>query len=309
MNPGSINDSRLILAAGLALTLVIASITTAPGSVAEPAEGPANGDGAIDRFNWSAPADLAGTFVAILRGDVTTDTFCRVKVLAVGRFIDEDPVAFWTTFTSDDRGSAGGGHIWQPVAQAHVGSIIDSRALMEADGHWGASGQSGGTVEETFEVMVLAFGLDPAEAQDLESPLSIEVTCDHPFAITGLHAGRAGRSFTQDSLGGGVGATVNAVPGASASVGDGLEASFDEARVRFVAVTRFAEVRHGELTLEHPEGTRSWTFGQFEPSDLLFDGGPGDYRLDLTWATAARTDELFGFLVGVDPVESLDEVV
>lgn len=65
----------------------------------------------------------------------------------------------------------------------------------------------------------------------------------------------------------------------------------------------------GRFQLDHPQGTTTWMMDNLGPPTISFQGGPGDYEISLTRVGSGWLTPLPGVIVGVDPVESLDEVV
>lgn len=264
-------------------------------------------------FHWSAPSNTTGAFAAEFKVTVDQTSFCWTNVSAEGEFDRGDPIAFWL---SDRSGSHIAG-LWTHGVQAHAGPTADTRWITGPDNEtWGMGARSGRRVTpgDALVQTLAVFGLDIRDERSDGTPLEITISCEgDPFSLSKA-ASRTGRSFTQESLEGGVGTTVRLQRTIGVSVDDGLTQRFNTSRTRFMGWLEWG--RHngqswGNVTLHHPDGDRSWTTG--EPAGRVgfaaHEGGPGRYTLEVDWAQHSRTPQPYGILVGLDPVESLDTVV
>lgn len=258
-------------------------------------------------FRWAAPTDATGTFAATVIVDPDGEAECMEKVRATGTFNASNPVAFWQFGTT----GAFAGH-WRHAAQVHVGPA-DTRLLTAPDeGTWRkVQGFSKGTVEDgrTITITVAAFDLEHRSDSDLENPLIIDVSCDTPIDVE-LQAGRHARTFTPETLEGGVGASHNLLGGRIVARADRLVETFHTPIVRFQAIqlVGLTSDREGTMVLDHPAGTETWTWNPAGPGRIDLVGGPGQYEVTLDWRSTWN-DALFGAIMGLEPVESLDEVL
>lgn len=315
-----IDRSRWTVLAALAVTTVAVAAMVAPGAALAGATGGTASTDTMTSFQWEAPRNLTGPFAMSVRIDVTETTWCDYETTAYGTAQEDDPVAFWMLAAQDPGGSGGTALLLSRRAQAHVGSTVDTRTVTPGPrGDWAAGPGGGALVEDQMVLTIAAFDLGPVPSPDIDTPLSVEVACEDPFRIAGWHEGHQGRSFTQSSLQGGVGASADAGTGVGAvrvSRGDGLTETFDTARARLQVSPPLGGAFEGDLRLDHPNGTWSRHLESEEqpPQPRLvvedFDAGPGRYGLRLDWAGMNRiwSFEPFGILVGMDPVDPDDRI-
>lgn len=270
------------------------------------------------RFEWSAPPDMTGTFAAIVRIEVSEPTRCWSNATAEGRVDGEiggaendNPVVFWHFVVSplpfgEARGLAAS--TWFRQFQVHAGAA-DTRELTPVDGDWGMTPRNGGDVFDIMETTVAAFSLDRREGGGLNSPLSLEITCGAAFRIVSLEGGRHARSFTDETLRGGVGFTLREPVNQKLAVNDRLEEGFGVPHVRFQGtfVTDHAPP-DADLTLRYPLGEEEWIPEPFDRRIFGVDGPGGDYELEVDWLSDSE-DKVLGVLMGVDPVKTLDDAV
>lgn len=317
MTRGATKRAILIAASLFAAGLAASSIPGPPASLPVAVAEGAPSTGNVTEFQWQAPTNLSGTFAMMLRLEVSQTTFCEASPQAAGAFDDENPISFWqrTVITGEDVSGLGQGtNTWRRAVQVHAGSIADSRQVTPFGGQWGTGGFDAGVVGESMEITLVAFGLGESEDPHLKSPLSIRVTCDDPFNVTTLMASQQARSFTQGTLTDGIGATVNVGPLAPESFSkyDRLETSFDASMVRFQAILPDQGDFEGTLALHHPGGSVDWSLRPgILPSErfVAFDGTPGGYAIELDWHGRDYSDDPMGILIGLDPVEHLDDAV
>lgn len=298
----------------VAVALVAASILSADGASAG-AGAPASATELLTEFAWSAPADLTGPFAVGIRIEVQEEAWCEHDVLAHGTRNRENPVEFWLMVEEFDPGGVeatiSNSLTWTRTAQVHVGSTVDTRVLDEDTWNWAKAAGGGARTGGQLVLTVVAFDLGLFPGAGVESPLTIELSCEEPFRIVSWYEGHEGRSFTQGTLETGVGATVNT--GSSSlrtSLADGLKEEFGTARVRLqmnFGPFRPADDYQGRLVLNHPDGSRSWDLSPLDRPrwiSLDVDADPGTYELLLDWAGTNSFQHIpMGVLVGMDPVD------
>lgn len=278
-------------------------------------------------FRWEAPAALEGDFVAVLQLKATTETFCTWDSGGEGEVVDDDPsILFWDESMDENGGRTlfifANTH--QPVHAQAVGLADTYDAVgVQEDGNWWTGHSAGSRFDETLSITTAAFGVKNRPGAPVEHPLFIDLGCDNPVELS-LLAGRNPVDFTQqrltdDGVGGEVDPPVDKWR-TSVYLDATKQARFDTELVRLMA--RFTQRLdsegpgqvESELSLHHPAGTATWSFpadAGFFPwhMQMRFDGGPGDYTLELDHKAILRDSQLWGVLVGADPVESLDDVV
>lgn len=266
----------------------------------------------MTEFHWEAPSDFTGDFAAVLQITPVQAGRCEIDAAAEGAGTEGTQFLFWMLAIDHlGRGPAfvgtwyhGGPH---PV-QAHVGPVHTSDFNFQ-EGTWGLRFLAGLGGPPSIDVTIVGFGL--ADTEGAGPPLSIDVTCEEPFRLS-LFGGRDAVGFTENTFRGGVGASVTGNV-AAVNVADAYHAQFDEELVRLQAWKSGGPLpggSAGELRLDHPNGTmtRTWPIDE-SGGPVLFDGGPGQYDLHLTLAGAAGYEDFQGVLIGVNPVDSLDEAV
>lgn len=306
----ALSHRRNLLAIAAATALAAAGLTVPAG----PGAGPADLAAATHQeplpytFHWAAPADATGTFAATVIVDPDGDAACVQNISATGTFNASNPVAYWEAGTS----GVYAGH-WRHPVHAHTGPA-DTRPLTAArEGSWHkVAGREGSIVPDgtTFAVTVAAFDLLHRSDSVYPRPLTIDLACNAPFDVE-LQAGRHARSFTPESFEGGVGASDAILfDGRIVARGDHLVETFDAPIVRFQAtqiVAGLSSDRDGTMVLNYPGGTETWTWNPGGPQDINVKGGPGRYDVSLDW-DGTWNDALYGVIVGIRPVDSLDEV-
>lgn len=298
-----------IATAASLVTLVLVSTTAAPIllHISRSIDGR---DGMTAVFDWQAPSDLNGTFVGslVLEPDAPTD--CDIQTAATGRNDHDNPVVFWSRATSDG-GTSGSIGKWHRLGHAHAGRDVDTREVDRGEGWWRMGGSIGSSVENRLIYTVATFGLqrspdDPADA----SPLSVNVTCQGPVEIVSRHASRRGRSFDQENMEGGIGASVRFPIETKISRNDRLVESFGTDEVRFQAsIYDWDEDTQGNLSLRYPNETRTWSIPHRGTPSIEVDGPPGRYAVGLNWTSMQSHDQVFGILVGLERVDSWSTVV
>lgn len=299
------------VAAVAAIAATLAATMVPPGTALPGATAGTTSTDTMTSFRWEAPRNLTGPFAMSVRIDVTETTWCDFETTAYGTAQEDDPVAYWM-LAQDRDGTAWTASVLSRRAQAHVGSTVDTRTVTPGPrGDWAAGPGGGSRVEDQMVLTIAAFDLGPVPSPDIDTPLSVEVACEDPFRIASWHEGHQGRSFTQSSLEGGIGASVDAgtpVGAVRVSRGDGLTETFDTARARIQVSPPWEGAFEGDLRLDHPNGTWSRHFESSQHPRVVaedLDAGPGRYDLRLDWAGLNRhfSDQPFGILVGMDPVD------
>lgn len=294
-------------AAATALVTVAVPLPVDPGSLVEARTSSGTGH----RFHWEAPKNATGTFAASVTVDPGGEAQCEWQVQATGRTNASNPVAYWEQVTSlGATSSTFLGH-WHHPARVHAGPADTALLTGSDDGRWRKVMEpSEFRVPDELTLMVAAFDLEHREKSGLEAPLEIDVSCDAPIDVT-LEAGRHAHSFTHDSLEGGVGVASNVLVQRHIARDDGLADTFSIPRVVFnVMMLRNPDAHdtEGTMTLDYPGGSETWTWDPGGPNKIDVDGGPGRYEVSLDWYDETH-DELFGAIIGLDPVGSLDEVL
>lgn len=306
----------LIIAVSLALAALGAAASATTANNGEQGE-------QLTEFAWKAPGDLNGTFVATLRFEWEGDNNCTFFHGFAGELGAEHPLHWWSEWRmgDDQEGFAG---LWNDeIVQAHAGGVVDTRDLTGSVGAWTGYKTLQGSFSDFLEVTAAGFDLEvwdhrtqPPPAPP-DAPFWVELSCQDPFTVASLSAGQEGRSFLQNSMDGGVGASAVGQPTVVAH--DGLTHTFESSTVLLDVhpYERNGGLETSQLTLEHPDGTESWFtadadlgIGPVQPTldpDIAFTGGPGEYTLTLDRVSTGS--DIPGILVGLDPVDCLEEAV
>lgn len=297
----------------VAVVIIVLAGATASESISQTMD-PSGGEGVegwMTEFSWDAPAGMEGRFAAIVEFEVQEQTRCSRNLIGTGEFRDDTPVVMWARWAKGSGGRSLSFAQWDRSFQAHVGDFVDTRDFMSVDGAWGFFPQGGGKVEERFTLTIAGFGLEQQQELGADFPLSIDIQCEDPFRVVSMQASREGHSYTDQTLEHGVGAkfATSLTDTMAFANKDRLEARFDESRVRFETAFFAAEDEVGRLELHHPGGVVEWPLPQPEADDAVFDGGPGEYAVELNWRAKGGHFHISGILIGVDPVDSLDDVV
>lgn len=278
---------------------------TLPVTMPRAADTAGEGDGTSTTFTWQAPKNFTGTFAATVIVDPQGEARCTRSVSATGTFNASNPVAFWQTGHLEYAGH------WRHPVQVHAGPA-DTRPLTATKGgSWNKPGGLGErTIEEgeTIQFTVAALDLKHRDDSGLDSPLTIEVSCDAPIDVE-RQAGRHVRTFTPETLEGGIGASTNLPPTRIVAHDDRLVETFETPIVRFQAFQMVSPPsdREGTMRLDHPGGSESWTWDPAGPDRIDLEGAPGRYEVTLDWY-GDWSDPLVGAIMGLEPVDSLDEV-
>lgn len=300
-----------VLLAGAMLSALLVAI---PPGLAGGSSGQSETLDAAEEYTWSAPDNFTGTLAIGLQLDVDSTAACWVNTTASGIASASNPIGLWVSGAPPGMsGASGVSAAWTGTAQAHAGPEVDSRDIVASESHWIATPYIGWRVDDRWNVTIGAFDLRPWR-DDLETAFSVTVVCDEPYTIRKT-ASRQGHSFSQESFQSGIGATVPAYhpgpPGGKIGVSydDGFTREFDTQQVRLRLRPSSHSETVGDMTLRHPDGARTWSADGLEFPEVAFQGGPGRYSLEANLVSWSWVPSPYGILVGLDPVESLDEIV
>lgn len=304
-----------------ATVLAISLVSFLPGLAGSSLEGDAFS--ASQEFQWEAPANYTGDLAIGFHIEVDDPAFCWVNTTASGVADVEDPIGLWVSGAPPGISGGDGAHSgWSPTAQVHVRDAIDSRDPVRWRHRWTAGPFTGWRVDDAFNVTVAGFGLEDWRDTewDSPSPFTVSVVCDEPYTLSKAGS-RSGVAFTQETLRNGTGATAPApaiephighMGSVGISMGDGFERRFANEQVRFQAYESSRGETVGNLTLRHPDGTYRWSSGiadEHEGGSFGLQGGPGSYELTMNLATWNDWPTPYGILIGLDSVDTLDEVL
>lgn len=317
----------------LATTLVLGATGLGPsagaGSQAPDGQADSQTSAEMTQFRWESPLDLEGNFVAVFRLESNTQqTRCQSIAEAEGTVRDDDPHLLLFTRHHNAARRGGGTFRNQETVSAHAAGVVDTRPVLGIleDGKWdmgfvGATVFGGNDEPDDLWITVAAFGLDNREGPP-PRPLTIDITCDDPVQMS-IFAGRHAIDLTRQTLkDGGAGVSVFDANGPALYVLSQEEEFFDTSMVWFQADFRPDDwiapgFTYATFDLHHPDGTESWkaVVGPEDPHPwrhkfwMQFTGPSGAYTLEMTLAGASHDNLLRGILAGLDPVQSLDEVV
>lgn len=316
--------AALIVAAGIPLI--------GPSTVGEGAETPETNFTAL---NWSAPENFTGNIavhVQLRPSDRSEAAWCEWYQFGEGRVEDDwPPLIHW--FWRENRGDP-----WlnrQEAVRAHAAGQLDTRRVIgqATDGTWYHIQKGGRRIHNwTLDLVYVDFNVEKVEVErtgldDGETPWRINISCSNPVEVN-LSAGRAPVPLTHTSMtDGGVGASTR-IPRVSVQWNARKASSFNATKVLFQATWEPGDEssdmdetldQEGRLSLDHPNGTIGWDLGSLpgpeEETHMSFSGGPGGYTANLElMRTDLEADHdsrhvLGGVLAGLDPVDSLDEIV
>lgn len=263
------------------------------------------------KFLWTAPSGFTGSLLVEIEVDWGEDNECLVYVGAAGR----GPTGLHTLRLYDPGGwgAGSGGDTLTYAVQAHVEDVADTRDITDSEGggwgsqssRWGSGFNGAATYTfAAFHVQEMTFG------NEIRPPFELELACAEPWNVTALAGSDHVIGFNQATMEGN-GASVNTIfgPEASVNVADGHGATFDTEEVRF-AIRGFqgAGAAAGTVDLQHPDGETQYVTNTLS-TDVDFRGPGGAYDFRVTRAGAALSDAFVGFLGGLDPVQSLDQIV
>lgn len=320
---------RLLIPALFAAALMAATVSPIGPTAAAPQS--ADGSTTTTYFEWEAPKNLTGDLTVVLTLDADQSTGCRFEVKVSGQVDEDTPILLWVRALSQGDGGRiiTEGRTWNPRrAQAHATDNVNTRPMTTLeDSYWtGNTGNTGlGTdwVGHRLNLTVAAFGLKHVPEAPFDRPFVLNLDCDGPVKLNRT-AGRHARGFTHQTFtDNGAGAALEGVGGGDTMVyrDARINETFDNETVWFQAgmYSEEGDTTQGDLRLDHPNGSRAWSVPTGdEPADdtvIHLDDGPGRYLAELDLVNGPGTGGLpdhthvMGILAGVDPVDSLDEVV
>lgn len=277
-------------------------------------------------FSWKAPKNVTGVFALQVHAEPTGDGPMRCEAGAGGAGDDEGwsgemedpPVHFWTEVRFDNTTERAMFRNWE-TAEAHAGGLSTRTVVASNTGGWGLDVGYGDRVGSRLTVTAAVF--DGLWLTNASPAIEVGIECDEPFEVERF-ASRDARGFSRDGTTTGTGAGVRAAEvQASASSAEWVIEGLDTDRVAFRAVSEvegddLAEAR-GRLDLDHPSGHETWELNG--SMSARHDGCPGTYRVLINRLAVATPenvghprsggDRFAGVLVGLDPVDSLDDAV
>jgi hypothetical protein len=301
----------------LILVIVICALSfTAQSAVAKPKPKHAEDQALITHFSWDASQDFTGTFASTLRFDWEggeNDCTLATAMSFAHSAPATEPMLQWLEWRT------GGSEEWHghtlaagSLAEVHVGDALDTQSLVtEQGGSIAALYTSEGPFHDFLDMTLAGFNIEMDSRHPLDAPVTIDLTCATPFKVSSIAAGREGRSFTSQSLTGGEGASLALPASVVVNNGDGLQHTFANSTVIFSALGSIdLGTSVGRLTLEYPGGTQSWSPPSNSDSFLSagLTGGSGTYDVALDLVSISVQSNLAGVLLGVNPVQSLDDV-
>lgn len=179
------------------------------------------------------------------------------------------------------------------------------------DIRWAVEGKREVPVEGETMLTAVTTGLAPWDDDGAFHPaVGLNVQCESgvvlEVAMTSSHV----FAFKSQGLRGGAGASLGLPPDGSVGVHANVD---DQHEIDIPTPTALVEIREtprrgdalakqGRLTLDHPAGTETRTFGSdpIQPIDL--EGGPGSYELTVDRVTLGPSS-LNGFIVGLEPIQ------
>lgn len=324
----------LVLAA---VALVVGGVAWGPTATGEGetprASAATSNEPSVSVLHWESPLDLEGDFVAVFKLETDQRNFCRETERAEGTVRDDDPslLLFVRRWRQESPRASGFTFMNQETVSAHAAGTLDTRPVlgMLEDGKW-SSGHLGGSAfggprfPNVLYITVAAFSLEN-RVGGAPRPMTIDIVCDHPVELS-IFAGRHAVDLTRQTLkDGGTGASVGSQTWPAAYVESREEEVFDASKVwlqadfdpDWVSPQAVRGVTYAQFDLHHPAGTEHWqsVIGPDEQPNALddiwmtFDGPGGEYTFEMTLAGTERENRLMGILAGLNPVESLDEVV
>lgn len=278
-------------------------------------------------FSWKAPKNVTGVFALQVHAEPTGDGPMRCEGKAGGAGgddgwsgdMEDPPVHFWTEMRFDDTTERAMVRNWE-TAEAHAGGLSTRTVFASNAWGWGLDVGFVDRVESRLTVTAAVF--DGAWQSDPSPAIEVTIWCDEPFEVERF-ASRDARGFSRDGTTTGTGAGVRAAEiQASLSSAEWVIEEFDTDRVAFRAVSEvegddLAEER-GRLDLDHPMGHETWELNG--SLSARHEGGPGAYRVLINRLAVATPEDIdqhprfggdrfAGVLLGLDPVDRLDDAV
>ena len=268
---------------------------TEPKAIPEPAVAAAPDPlGNVTELHWGLTGEPGDTALEIVF-EMGDDNDCDFSVGSSTRTTNAGPddVVMVSDGTGYGWASGGGG----AVASFHAGPI-DTRDVVGAGGESGGLAGFGGDFSGTVVLTYVGVGVHEWGENPFvdDAALGIDVDCDEPFSVVSASMGHAILLVDGEGLEGGVGGSVSSE--ASANVQDSASIEIAATRAR-AGMGSFGE-QAGQVVLEHPGGSETWTLTPVTSADDGFvEGGPGTYRFtvdrssayfDAFWLTAFGLD-------------------
>lgn len=175
---------------------------------------------------------------------------------------------------------------------------------------WALGGERDVPVEADTTFTAVGKELAPWDDDGERHPaLALDVTCEGEVDLqVGMSTSHV-VAFTSQGLRGGTGATLGLPPdgsmGVHANGADEIETDIPTPRalveIRETPRDQEAVVKEGRLTLQHPNGTETRTFGTDPIDPVEIEGGPGTYRLTVDRISVGPAS-FHGSIVGLEPV-------
>lgn len=247
-------------------------------------------------FEWKAEEDFTGDLVVRLTFTPLTESRCTIEVAASGLRDLERPVHLYVRSPTFNFAFLNGHQV-----ETHAQDLnLDTRELTSSTGHWANSLTSSSTFEGSQDLMIVASGLETWHNQiSPGAPFQVIVTCDEGLTVHDLGGSLEVLGFTHQSMHG-TGASIILGPGVQFH--DHAEADFTSPEV--VTAVSISGGRAALATLQHPGG--NLTYLSLMDGPLEHTGGPGDYRFEIT---SAGSGSMIGTIAGVQPVDSLDQLL
>lgn len=291
MNTGGVVSRSISLAFLLLCTMMLAA---APTVQAEPTS-----------WIWAAPADAAGPVALRVSIDFGDANDCTVTLEATGGPVS-GPRA---RLVYGERGWAQTSTLEN--VQVHVDDLgLDTR---NAGNRWAIRGTLSRVWTGVQDLTVSNSNMEGwlADRADPWSPAAFEVACDQPIEVIGHSGSRELLAFTQETLEG-VGASSNGLTGGAAvNIRDRATRTFtsEVVDVTLIEWTFAPGAVYRSWKLETPHwAVLSESMHSSRTSDTSFSDGPGEYRFTMTQAAVASYAQLTGWIIGLEPVEHLDDV-
>lgn len=271
----------------------------------------------VTHFTWRAPQDFVGEFASNLRFDWDgggNDCTLSTAMSFAHSAPPTEPMLKWLEWRTGDSEEWNGYTLAAgSLAEVHAGSTLDTQSVItETRGSIAAFYTSEGPFTDFLDMTLAGLNIEMDSRHSLDAPVTIEFTCTSPFRVSSIAAGLEARSFTSQSMEGGHGASTALPASLLVNSGDSLHDTFGSSTVIFSAVgSVFLGTSVGRLTLVHPGGEQSWSPASHATPFLSagFAGGPGTYEVTLDLVNVSVQSSLGGVLLGLDPVQSLDDVV
>ncbi len=247
-----------------------------------------------DSFEWAAPLDTTGPGAFAVDVDFGDDNACSVALSATGT-AQLGPVAWFRVDESNHMLTYG------ESFQLHAEGLgVDTREAPEDE--WDVLQ---GTMGTDFNgVQNIAVAVTDMKSVNGRPPVHMTIDCAHDFELLAFAGSLEAVAFNDVSLQGtGVSSAATTV-----SVDDSVEASFASDSVEVSIVENMDAPGPKAYTLETP-GTVHEGVGLGIAGTTQYHDGPGDYRFALTQAGVGSPDSLRGWMLGMETVDSLDDIL